>query len=396
MDLLLRPLSRRNGAPVSEVDEQHLDADELNSYVANALPPAARARYTAHVADCPNCRKLVVQLSAAQGPVVVQQSTNVVAPWALKSFLASLFSPMVLRYAVPALGLIVVAAVAIFVSRSGPQSSSISQVKSPDENGRVAVTKSEPEALTSAERAYGDTNSADTSANKQIARRAEVAQEGAAVAPVTKEAAKDGSIAAAKEVPANANQPADQTGAATGNAAAAPPAPKVTVLQSEPPQVTTDLSKQKKEEAAEKRDTAASVEAKAREGEPIKNEYQKPDAVTVKPGTTTRKDMQIQEARRTAEPAAGAGTAGLARMRPQKQPGTFASETRSVAGRRFRKTSSGWADTAYDSSKAYTNVSRGSEQYRALVADEPSIRTIAEQLDGEVYVVWKGRTYRIR
>jgi hypothetical protein len=42
------------------------------------------------------------------------------------------------------------------------------------------------------------------------------------------------------------------------------------------------------------------------------------------------------------------------------------------------------------------SVVRGSEQYRVLVADEPSLRTIAERLAGEVIVVWKGRAYRIR
>jgi hypothetical protein len=41
-------------------------------------------------------------------------------------------------------------------------------------------------------------------------------------------------------------------------------------------------------------------------------------------------------------------------------------------------------------------MARGSEQFRALVADEPEIKKIAEQLDGEVIVVWKGRAYRIR
>jgi hypothetical protein len=71
-------------------------------------------------------------------------------------------------------------------------------------------------------------------------------------------------------------------------------------------------------------------------------------------------------------------------------------EVRSVAGRRFRKQGSVWVDSAYDSSRPIVNVSRGSEQYRALVADEPGIRTIAEQLDGEVIVVWKGRVYKIR
>jgi hypothetical protein len=69
---------------------------------------------------------------------------------------------------------------------------------------------------------------------------------------------------------------------------------------------------------------------------------------------------------------------------------------RSVAGRRFRKSARVWIDTAYDASKPITTVARGSEQYRALVADEPSIRRIAEELDGEIVVVWNGRTYRIR
>src|SRR5688572_22594181 len=113
IDLLLRQLSRRNGVPVSESEQQHLDADELNSFVANALPAAARARYTEHLADCSSCRKLVAQLSASHGLLPVQQSEGSVAPSGLKSFLASLFSPMVLRFAVPALGLIVIAAIGV-------------------------------------------------------------------------------------------------------------------------------------------------------------------------------------------------------------------------------------------------------------------------------------------
>jgi hypothetical protein len=67
-----------------------------------------------------------------------------------------------------------------------------------------------------------------------------------------------------------------------------------------------------------------------------------------------------------------------------------------VMGRRFRWDGDAWVDTAYESSRATTRVVRGSDQFRALVADEPGIRTIAEQLDGVVIVVWKGRAYRIQ
>jgi len=71
-------------------------------------------------------------------------------------------------------------------------------------------------------------------------------------------------------------------------------------------------------------------------------------------------------------------------------------ETKSVAGHRFRREGSAWIDINYKSSQATVNVARGSEQYRALVADEPGIRTIADQLSGEVIIVWKGRAYRIK
>ena len=70
------------------------------------------------------------------------------------------------------------------------------------------------------------------------------------------------------------------------------------------------------------------------------------------------------------------------------------SETRSVGGRRFRRQGNAWVDTAYNSSRQTINVARGSEQYRALVADEPELHSITRQLGGEVIVVWKGRAYR--
>jgi hypothetical protein len=71
-------------------------------------------------------------------------------------------------------------------------------------------------------------------------------------------------------------------------------------------------------------------------------------------------------------------------------------ETRTVSGKRFTRQGNAWIDSAYDSSRRTINVARGSEQFRALVADEPGIRTIAEKLNGAVIVVWNGRAYRIQ
>jgi hypothetical protein len=100
-------------------------------------------------------------------------------------------------------------------------------------------------------------------------------------------------------------------------------------------------------------------------------------------------------------PASGASTQGIVstdsgrRARADKS-GKDEAETRSVAGHRFRKEGSVWVDAAYDSSRPTVTLARGSEQYRALVADEPAIHTIAEQLDGQIIIAWKGRTYKIR
>jgi hypothetical protein len=71
-------------------------------------------------------------------------------------------------------------------------------------------------------------------------------------------------------------------------------------------------------------------------------------------------------------------------------------ETRSVMGRHFTREGDAWVDTAYEYSQATVRVARGSDQFRALVADEPAIRTIAAQLNGVVIVVWKNRAYRIQ
>ncbi|HEX3186531.1 MAG TPA: zf-HC2 domain-containing protein [Pyrinomonadaceae bacterium] len=398
IDLLLRQLSRRNGAPVSENEEQHLDADELNSYVANALPPAARARYTEHLADCTSCRKLVAQLSAAQGPASVSQSGSVVAPSGLKSFLASLFSPMVLRYAVPALGLVVIAVVGIVVFRQNERQGSIAGLTEAQQR-KEAVNQPQP-AESASPQAYYDNN---TVAKNNTSRAEKEATPSAAgdVAPVTKEA------------PAVAKGAVDET----GTAAAEPPPAAPKAAQKVDAEDEEDSLKLKKD-AAEKQ--AAAREANKERDIASKNEPAKAETstVTVTQDTTARKDIAVRSAKsadadvtrgsalkRAPAPAGGTASAtGQADSRSREQSneqskptGTFANaETRSVAGRRFRKIGSVWTDTGYDSSSAVTVVKRGSEQYRALIADEPSIREIADALDGEVIVVWKGRTYRIR
>jgi hypothetical protein len=71
-------------------------------------------------------------------------------------------------------------------------------------------------------------------------------------------------------------------------------------------------------------------------------------------------------------------------------------ESRSVAGHRFRRERGAWVDVNYKSTMSSTGVSRGTAEYRSLVAGTPEIGRVAEQLGGEVIVVIRGRAYHIR
>jgi hypothetical protein len=70
-----------------------------------------------------------------------------------------------------------------------------------------------------------------------------------------------------------------------------------------------------------------------------------------------------------------------------------APETRSVGGRKFQRQGNGWVDVKFKSSMSVRNVSRGSDEFSAL---DSGLRSIAQQLGGEIIVVWKNKAYRIR
>src|SRR6185369_611570 len=129
-------------------------------------------------------------------------------------------------------------------------------------------------------------------------------------------------------------------------------------------------------------------------------------AANAKEPVAAAKTRRVDE-QRTASPTSGAGPGSTLQMTPsiaaargrrdsKDDESKNESETKTIAGRRFQKRGTTWMDTGYNSSMPTLTLSRGSESYRALVADEPAIRTIADQLDGTVVIVWKGKAYLIR
>lgn len=378
IDLLLRRLSRHDGGTAGNGDAQHLDVDELSSYAQNALPPAARMRYTEHLAECSTCRKLVTELSLSLGATAaVAPAETISAPGGLKKFLAGLFSPMVLRYAVPALGLIVVAVIGFVTLRRQNDQGSVAQINA-ERKTNVPATAA-PDAAESQASSFLDP--------KPETARAKPAEQPKETAP------KAGT---------NENE-----GAGTGAVAAAPPVrdlklvePAPTVADEARPAkaaapAETEEQRKKNEATAKKQTDTVAVETKEAEVSTSRNEPVRgfEGRRASQPVAKREVDTKAKDA-----PATGISATGNARVFSSGRGDADKSDadTRSVAGRRFRKERGIWTDTAYDSSTATVNVARGSEQFRALVADEPEIKKIAEQLDGEVIVVWKGRAYRIR
>ena len=385
IDLLLRRLGRRQGVHASDADSHndldHLDADELNSYAENALPTAARARYTEHLAECLRCRELVVQLSASVPVVAAKETVTAAEPSGLRKFLASFFSPMVLRYAVPALGLIVVAAIGLVVFRSKMQPNSVARLNESAQSAPAVPQSEEPSLST-----FNDSRaSADPPLQGVVSPGKTTAstETQPAATPEAKPAESD-KVEPKRDETIRTAEPQVVANAAPAPPAKAPaaPAPAATVDD-----MRVDVEGRRANEQA-RAGTTLDL-AKQKSAEEVKEQEKKGELGAASAQRRAR-------ARGAGTQAADTNSAYVVQSERQKEKDSEDGVIRSAGGRRFRKQGEMWVDTAYNSSSAIVDVSRSSEQYRALVADEPTIKTIADELDGIVVVVWKGRTYRIR
>ncbi len=391
IDLLLRRFGRRPSAGM-DLQGEHLDADELSAYAENALPGAARATYTEHLAECSRCRELVVKLSSSAGIVVAAETARAPERFGLKGFLASLFSPLVLRYWIPALGLIVVAVIGIGLWRRDAPGDYVSQ-SAPPVNSRPVASASNEQPTPSEERFVFQTHENDPASPAATPAPGSKRGEEQADAPAP--------VAAA---PPPASVTTDESRDAAEKKKEEQPAAKtVSELPAATPSAAVEQARRLEVEARKQQNAPAVppnvgpqtvTTARARAPEPSSADSARADQEAAKKDG----DKKNETANSKSRAAQGAGTGSVARLHKGGDNNFVIDgvDTRAVAGRRFRRSRGIWFDSAYDASAAMTRVSRGSEQFRALVADEPGIKTIAEQLDGEVIVVWKGRTYRIR
>jgi hypothetical protein len=405
----------------------HLDADELGAFAEGALPPPARVAVASHLVDCDSCRGIVVGLARVAGagaevkPAVA--ATGAAEPErtpAWRALIMSLFTPRVMRFAVPVLALSLVGVVSyvalrsksggvLEMARDARRQNTASQVEPSAPAGSTATNaNANPAGLVDQ-----NTNAAPRGAPAAGVQPSQTRGHGGAEAQPG-EADKDEEDAQPTGAAPPPSRPASV--AAEGPAELSKAAPK-TASAEEGEAARTESrerseNRDKSARASEPADDAVSNDvAVQRRAQSRVNEAQMPDGGA---RNQKRADNNVSgnygggNAGAAAPPkeSDSARTGGVRRERSARQAGKKAEaeddetgrvgDTRTAAGHRFRREGNAWVDVNYKNSMPSTGVRRGTEAFRALVADVPDVGRVAEAIDGEVIVVVGRRAYRIR
>lgn len=432
IDLLLRRYGRRETAAshdggVADRSEHgkaqetgtgtHLDADELNVYAEGALPAATRARYTAHLAECAMCRSSVTRLALAANILIEERKHGVADDVKLTrtwwGAIAALFAPPMLRYVVPALALLIVSVVAFVVTR--------------ERKDATLLARNEPIQVNSNNAAQADSNtSATATVSESETQRVQQS-------PATEGTRSDDKQASSVKKAQETSQPSLKDTAATSTQTNTTTSTKTTGTTAAPsPSAAANVNRSATAQAERKRDddsvqvaqakpapappqsTPATGGASAVASNDEQSRNERAQSASDRGGvasTSSGKKAETAEnkvavrntetlnssAPSTSRQRAARKSSVASRNKSSDNPeaSDVSTETRRAGGRRFRRQDGAWIDTAYNSSLRTINVARGSEQYRALLADEPGLRSISSQLDGVVIVVWKGTAYRL-
>lgn len=374
VDLLLRSYARGQRGTASSPVSEHLDADELNSFAEGVTPAAARVRYMEHLADCAACRGLVVSLNQASGSVAAIAAAPQKSTSGFWHSVSLFFSSPVLRYAVPVLVLTVVIGLGLVVFKQQRETGFVAQ----NQHGEAAAppradAPSQPNAvvepsppIASGARPQPSVETPELDKNKTQDKKVPATE-----APV----ASDSTLAKA-----DARKDGEEAATGAGEGIVAPSQPSYAPSKAAAPPPT---------EVQKLGDFAREPIAKRQEQERVREEDKSKDDEDIH-GPNRARNAPMSTSQRSMDSVSSRGGPSA-----NNRNNTNEVETRTVMGKRFARAGVGWVDTEYES-QTTLRVARGSDRYRALVADEPGIGTIAERLDGVVIVVWKGRAYRIQ
>jgi hypothetical protein len=405
IDVLMRRYAKHTGGVASP---EHLDVDELSAFAEGALPPAARARYVSHLADCDNCGQLVSQLAMSAGTTITQPAGATAGErisWSQK--LSALFAPRTLRYAAFAVVLIAATGVVFLVSRRPADNSALLARNSPKNQTAAEAVKpglAAPQA------------SVDEFARQDANRNAPTRES----IEARKESDRGDESKAVASAPLS---PPESTTSTTSPALAAKKSAEPAKTESQPSYAPPPPGEsQGKEAMSRQKRGGADVASGPRKTEPADDKYKAMDR-TAAPTVASRSGDESNRAPMNQAPQSNSrivqekrggprrsmdniaqtqrNEQELRTQSPKKDSGVImgevrseeAPETRSVGGRKFRKQGSAWVDLKFKSSMSVKSIARGSEEFSSL---DSGLRSIASQLSGEIIVVWKSKAYRIR
>ena len=406
IDVLLRRHAERAR---SNAATEHLDADELNAFAEGSLPSAARSRYVSHLADCDDCRRLVSQLAISAGAVARAEAAGAPATahisWLER--LGAFFRPPALRYAAFVAVVVAAVGVAFLVMRQTQQnreSTLVAQNEQPSQ-ARVDATKSEETAKAPPEKnAVGNTNLPGTPAEPAPQSRLSVErQESKTLAnlPAAQKSQKE-----TDEGIALADKKITETEVAESKPSYAPPPPQGSParVETQPyvrpgiagasPQSSGTLFGQTGGMDRKQSSQPSNQQSKDDNNNAIaQNQIPINGRVMNEKAKGPRRDADnVGAANRSVNEVPPAPKTEDARAEKRTTSGA-ASETRSVGGHKFRRQGNAWVDTKFKSSMTLKSISRSSDEFAAL---DSGLRSIAQQIGGEVIIVWKGKAYVIR
>jgi hypothetical protein len=370
IDAILRQ-ARLSGEAATST-ETHLGADEISAFAENAVPGAARARLTAHLADCTRCRKIlsnVILMNAeadtetASSAVAAADTAEAKTPWYRKLFVF----PQ-LAYTMGALVLLFSGFFGYLLLKNLPGSGSSQVAYSTNSADRMDKSASE-----SAPQAVSNSNSAVNSSIPSTASTpANTASTTANSAPVL--SSNTTTTAAATPAPLG-----DKTAEPELNSREMQNLPSATPLPKPQSQPTVTTESDEVAKVSPAAPVAGAVTQNRAAEEKKKNETA--DAVRPKDddnkSLSAQKDSQMRSAPMT---------------KTARKQESEAGATRSVGGKTFNNVGGIWFDSMVGKQKPKT-IRRGTSDYLKLDA---GLRSIADQLGGTVVVLWSGKAYRIQ
>jgi hypothetical protein len=400
IDLLMRRYARH---AESHAATEHLDADELNAFTEGTLPSATRARYVSHLVECDDCRQVATQLAIASGA-----TGKVEAAWPREAVTRSRWQKLTILFALPKLRyaafavLLVAAAGVLFlalrhrreatlVARSEPTSQTpVSALKPAEESGSQAGQKAQNYADRS-----GTVSESAQNSNLNSKRDESKAAENSAPPPKLEKETAPSTGNPALEV----RRAAEPAIAQSSPSFAPPPPNERAEIRSRDQQNAGGIAgatgprkiqspSDKMLERVRTGETSKDRPSESKENRTATNQPMRARAPEAKPEAQKRSTLAGSLAsERSADAAATVTTGGTAAEKEK------AAETRSVGGHKFRRQGNTWVDVKFKPGMSASSVSRGSDEFRALDSD---LRSIAQQLSGEIIVVRKGKAYRIR